>query len=337
VKLWDTASGQEVLTLKGHRSIIYGIAFSPDGRWLASAGFGLRLWEAPPEGKTEPEDRAALLTPAYVLRWHLNEAESGLQAGQRAVARWHVDRLGHPPLTDPLLCARLAAIRAKFGQWVEVVADADAALRQQPDHPDARFLRGQAYQKLGRHTEAIADFTAVLKRYPSSALLYAKRAASQEALGQPDLAKADRERAVKLGGKDPTALNNQAWQLVTGPVGQRDPAKALELIKEAIEHQPGDVTFLNTLGVVQYRNGQYGEALATLQQSVAAGNGQYDAFDLFFLAMCHHHLGHVAKAKDCFDQAVKWRRGKKDLPAKHAEELKAIQAEAEVLLGRGKP
>jgi WD40 repeat protein/Tfp pilus assembly protein PilF len=334
VKLWDTASGQEVLTLKGHTSIIYSIAFSPDGRWLASAGADreVRLWEAPPDGRTEPEDRAALLTPEYVLRWHLNEAEDCLRADHRSAALWHVNRLGHPPLTDPLLSTRLAAIRVKLGQWAEAIDDADAALRQQADDPNARLLRGQAYQKLGRHAEAVADFTALLTTYPPSAQLYELRAVSHEALGKADLARADREQAIKLGTKKPTALNNEAWRLVTGPAGQRDPARALELIRQAIKQEPDNATFLNTLGVVQYRNGQYKEAVAALEKSLSASKGQSDAFDLFFLAMCHAKLEDATKAKDCFDRAVKWVDGQKNLPAQHAEELKAFRAEAEAVL-----
>jgi uncharacterized protein HemY len=127
-------------------------------------------------------------------------------------------------------------------------------------------------------------------------------------------------------------LNNKAWQLANGPAGQRDPAKALKLIQEAVKLQPNDPTFLNTLGVVQYRNGQYKEAAATLEKSLAAGNGASDAFDLFFLAMAHARLGDLARGRECFDRAVKWCEARKDLEPQHALELKAFRAEAEQVL-----
>jgi WD40 repeat protein len=38
-KVWDAASGEELLTLRGHSGPVYGVAFSPDGKRLATASW----------------------------------------------------------------------------------------------------------------------------------------------------------------------------------------------------------------------------------------------------------------------------------------------------------
>jgi putative SOS response-associated peptidase YedK len=142
-----------------------------------------------------------------------------------------------------------------------------------------------------------------------------------------------------------TTVNNPrnqgpAWgvQLLLGweiRAGAWDPARALRLITQAIKQQPQEATYLNTLGVVQYRLGRYPEAAATLEKSLAAGNGQHDAFDLFFLAMCDARRGEAAKARDCYDRAVRWLQERRtQLPAEERQELDAIRAEADAELAK---
>jgi WD40 repeat protein len=52
VRLWDAATGQELLTLKPKGRVgVQSVSFSPDGRKLAAglSGGTVKLWDATPE------------------------------------------------------------------------------------------------------------------------------------------------------------------------------------------------------------------------------------------------------------------------------------------------
>lgn len=67
IRLWDPVSGESRGELKGHRAMVHCLAFSLDGRWLASGGLDrtVRLWEW--DGKTWQSVRVLLSHWAGIL------------------------------------------------------------------------------------------------------------------------------------------------------------------------------------------------------------------------------------------------------------------------------
>jgi eukaryotic-like serine/threonine-protein kinase len=224
-----------------------------------------------------------------------------------------------------------------LGLTERAAADFDRVLAADPTRDPARYHRVRALNRLGRNREALADLDALIGRHPKDSMLYELRATAHEVAGEHEPARLDREKSLSLlSGQDASGLNNQAWPLANGTLVQRDPDRAVLLARQAVALAPGQQMYLNTLGVALYRAGRYAEAINVLEQSLVAARGEFDAFDLFFLAMAHHHLFHPGQARTCFERAVQWWNGKKGLSPQYISELTTFRAEADaVLAGAG--
>jgi tetratricopeptide (TPR) repeat protein len=138
--------------------------------------------------------------------------------------------------------------------------------------------------------------------------------------------------AVGANPNSATACNGLAWAYLTAPEPLRDVKAAVPLAEKAVQLAPANALYVNTLGVAHYRAGDYRAAVAVLRPNLSRQDDRGLAFDLYFLAMSHHRLGDVARAKDYFDWAVRWRRVQASLTAGQFDELTAFEAEAEELM-----
>jgi tetratricopeptide (TPR) repeat protein len=140
------------------------------------------------------------------------------------------------------------------------------------------------------------------------------------------------------------SINNLAWLLATAPDPKlRAPARAVELATELTQLQPDHENSWNTLGVAQYRAGNWKKAIVALEKSLELNRG-ITAHTGFFLAMAHWQLQAETttaeeqarrrqEARKWYDDAVAWmeKNGRND------EELMRFRAEAAELLGITQP
>jgi tetratricopeptide (TPR) repeat protein len=137
-------------------------------------------------------------------------------------------------------------------------------------------------------------------------------------------------KAIKLDPKYAGGWNNLAWLLATWPDSSRwEPRRAVESAKQAVDLEPKEGNYRNTLGVAHFRAGNFKEAVAALEKSMELRKGG-DSFDWFFLAMAQWQLEQKDKARELYDRAVQWM----DKNQPKDEELRFFRAEAEELMNK---
>jgi tetratricopeptide (TPR) repeat protein len=170
VRVWDAATGKELLTLQGHTGLVLGVCFSPDGRRLASASRDqtVRVWEAL-EVPDAVWHQRALVNRVASLFEELDLREEVLAALRKDPTLDQDDRefaleVAQSRRDDPALLNEAAwkvvkARDAGQGAYARALRQAEAAVRLAPE--DGNFLNtlGVAQYRVGRYADALATLT----------------------------------------------------------------------------------------------------------------------------------------------------------------------------------
>lgn len=278
-------------------------------------------------------------------------------------------KVNDKPQRDKIAVAYVELCFAAFNQQQFDVVESAArkAIELQPNNSAAHFWLGIALTNLGKQEVAISAFRKAIElkpddsgNYRSLSLALWRHGKLDEAInairkaielqpkhgdlyvrfgtiliqqGKMEEGVAAFNKAIALNPADANILNQLAWFLATAPEAQqRDPPRAVELAKKGVELVPNDGAIWNTLGVAQYRAGEWQAVIDGLQTAMDLRKGG-DSSDWFFLAMSHWQLGHKDEARSWYDKAVGWM----DRNQPNNEELVRFRAEAKQLLGIMQP
>jgi tetratricopeptide (TPR) repeat protein len=236
-----------------------------------------------------------------------------------------------------------AMLRSKTDQHEQALADIDETLRIYVAHESevgaktialAHTTRARSFLCTGRNEEALAECDMALKLASASdrdAVFEIRciRASALKELGKFRDAVSEFSTAIELGPQPdssfwPWAHNSLAWLLATCPDSSlRDAPRAVQLGKQAVALAPDNNSYWSTLGVAEYRNGEWASAVTSLKKSVALG-GSGKASGEFFLAMAHWQLDKHEEARRWYEEAVATMKQEDE----HDEDLTRFCAEA---------
>ena len=120
---------------------------------------------------------------------------------------------------------------------------------------------------------------------------------------------------------------------MVGPQAVKDPALPVQLAQKAVNSDPDNAAYRETLGAALYRAGDFDAAVRELNLAVEKDRRRVSVEAKLFLAMSHHRLKHPKAANDWYARAVEQVRQVSERRPWHARLLwQLLGEEAEALL-----
>jgi len=173
--------------------------------------------------------------------------------------------------------------------------------RLQPDNPTVHVTLGDTLRGMQRYDEATAAYDAAIALFETPErqqwILFFARGITHEREDRWDQAEADFRKALELNPGQPQVLNYLGYSYVEMGINLEE---ALDMIQEAVAARPDSGYIIDSLGWVQFRMGQYAEAVVNLERAA-----ELMAVD----PIVNDHLGDAYWAVGRYNEAeFQWKR-----------------------------
>jgi len=186
----------------------------------------------------------------------------------------------------------LSAVYLSKNDYAQSLPILESAVRAVPEDFRVNFFLGVAYSRIGRNQDAARVLEKARQLNPKDVEAVGQLAMVYESLKKLDESDSLYEEALRLDPQNHLILNNYGYSLAERNI-QLD--RALEMATKAVAAQPDNTSYLDTIGWVYFRLGQYREAETYVRKAVAKGEVS---------AVVYEHLGDIYFRLNESDRAI---------------------------------
>ncbi len=177
-----------------------------------------------------------------------------------------------------------------------VITVLEKAITIVPNDFRVNFFLGVAYNRVGRNEDAVRVLEKARQINPKDINAISQLALVYDGMKRYDESDRLYEEGLKIDTNNALILNNYGYSLADRNI-QVD--RALEMAKKAVAAQPDNTSFLDTIGWVYFRLGEYKQAEVYIKKAIDKGEVS---------PVVHEHLGDVYyKMKDPERALEEWR------------------------------
>ena len=156
------------------------------------------------------------------------------------------------------------------------------------------YIKGLTLQRTGRVPDAINYFEQAIEINPNDVSMLSTLALAYDGQGNFKESEEIYEKALLIDPQNALVLNNYAYNLSERGV---DLDKALEMSKISIEKDPGNASYLDTIGWIYYKLKKYKLAKENIEKSLSVNPNS---------AVVLEHLGDIYNAMKDYSGALKY-------------------------------
>jgi tetratricopeptide (TPR) repeat protein len=187
----------------------------------------------------------------------------------------------------------------------------ERANRIAPQNPLIQFYLGYSLSQQRKHEEAVVYFERALAGQPDNANWMGALAATLDELGRHAESDSVYQSALHIKPDDATLLNNFAYSLSERAV-RLD--QALQMAQRAIQVEPNNGAFLDTIGWIHYQRKEYQIALEYILKSVAVRDTSAEVME--HLGDVYDKLNQPEQARTYWQKALELDGSRKTLQQK---------------------